>query len=419
MTPVESLAHHNSKLTIQEISALHNNRCPGTSQRIASAPATWTLIGDGIDHSGGTTLVSVVHLRTVVVASPRLDEQISVHVYNREDTNYELVSSCSPVHLDRTATKGPVTFASRMTSIANALIQRQMLSRDTRGFDITVLNDIPQGAGLGSRAAIDTAFALAVAFHKEDLHNAPIRAKLADILYHTAVASGDYFPLRARYTAMIRGQAEMTNIIDYGDFSVTQAAHPTEPSTHTRAIVVMAPEAQCDGAGIKRRELFFEQATKAFAAESLRLLPDAQTRVMDWLRAIHRAGAKDLLSQIDPIPSLSEARNWLHFYATELELVQQATAALRSRRLPEIYPILTSSQHVMSETLNIPQSERLLAELLMSRGALAARAARAGVSPAVIAIIPDRIVDNMVADLRADGLFVSVIDAGQPARLER
>ncbi|MCU9519808.1 galactokinase [Corynebacterium sp. ES2794-CONJ1] len=412
-------ATENSASSRDRLSDMHRDFYGVNPRAIASAPATWSLIGDNIDQSGGVVLMGLAHKRASVAISPRPDDEINVQIMQQDAQPSSAHSGGSQTPVGSHIQPDEGGLAPRMTSIANALIQRQMLSRDTRGFDITVLNDIPQGAGLGSRAAIDTAFALAVAFHKEDLHNAPIRAKLADILYHTAVASGDYFPLRARYTAMIRGQAEMTNIIDYGDFSVTQAAHPTEPSTHTRAIVVMAPEAQCDGAGIKRRELFFEQATKAFAAESLRLLPDAQTRVMDWLRAIHRAGAKDLLSQIDPIPSLSEARNWLHFYATELELVQQATAALRSRRLPEIYPILTSSQHVMSETLNIPQSERLLAELLSSRGALAARAARAGVSPAVIAIIPDRIVDHMVADLRADGLFVSVIDAGQPARLER
>lgn len=52
---------------------LHSRRigCKSDLISAASAPATWSLIGDHTDHAGGVVLTSLSDLRTAVAISPR------------------------------------------------------------------------------------------------------------------------------------------------------------------------------------------------------------------------------------------------------------------------------------------------------------------------------------------------------------
>ena len=53
-------------------------RVRAASGRVASAPGTWVLIGENVDHFGGVTLVGTSSLRAAAAVSPRTDGVISV-----------------------------------------------------------------------------------------------------------------------------------------------------------------------------------------------------------------------------------------------------------------------------------------------------------------------------------------------------
>lgn len=220
---------------------------------------------------------------------------------------------------------------------------------------------------------------------------------------------GDRPVLRARFTTALRGAAGQLNIIDYADGSITQAAHPVGDPTDTVALVVVPPNHADRTQEVLRRERFIAEATKAFAAESLRMLPDSESRVIDWLRAVHE------IKGPDNVPSLSEATQWLEFLTTETAAALELTQAVRSRRHTDMFPLLGASQTNTEKLYSITGADSALAQLCMVRGALSARSAAAGLSDAVIALVERSHVENFAADAAADGLIVVELLNGHPA----
>ncbi|AFH52437.1 Galactokinase [Corynebacterium pseudotuberculosis 267] len=414
---------------VDHVYQLHSSRvgCESGLISAASAPATWSLIGDHTDHAGGVVLTSLSDLRTAVSISPRGDDHVNVTSYQL--THAGELSELPPttVSLDAVAhwqsslssTDDPDaqvfaeapenTEASRLAVLVYTMVHRQMLSRDSRGFDVTVISQIPPCAGLGENEAMLVAAALSLAGNYEDIDSAPVRAKFAEVCFQAAIAMGDRPVLRARFTTALRGAAGQLNIIDYADGSITQAAHPVGDPTDTVALVVVPPNHADRTQEVLRRERFIAEATKAFAAESLRMLPDSESRVIDWLRAVHE------IKGPDNVPSLSEATQWLEFLTTETAAALELTQAVRSRRHTDMFPLLGASQTNTEKLYSITGADSALAQLCMVRGALSARSAAAGLSDAVIALVERSHVENFAADAAADGLIVVELLNGHPA----
>ena len=117
---------------------------------VASAPATWVLIGENVDHFGGVTLAGTSSLRAAAAASPRDDDTIALTAHGPFG-EFTAETTLAALHEDEI--QDPL--ARRWTGLVQSLIQRQVLSRDTAGLDITVESDVPLGAGLGSLYAAD------------------------------------------------------------------------------------------------------------------------------------------------------------------------------------------------------------------------------------------------------------------------
>ena len=213
--------------------------------------------------------------------------------------------------------------------------------------------------------------------------------------------------MKARYTTGIRGRAGFINILDFADGSITQAAHPAKPNKVV-ALSVFAPVGKTQPAEIKRRQDFIEEATKAFGAESIRLLPDAQTRVLDWLKAVHEVRGTD------GVPAPIEAGQWLDFHAAELESATTAVQLIRARRLTQLYPVLADSQNHMATLYGTSDTCNQIAQLYLNRGALSAHS---GISNAVITLIDAKTAHNFTTDLSDDGFLVTVLNDGVPAEL--
>ncbi|ANE04469.1 galactokinase family protein [Corynebacterium crudilactis] len=400
--------------------AFHRTNFGTNPKGAATAPATWTLIGEHSDYFGGVVLSSNANWRTAVTVSKNREEIINAQVIDAEG-NVEKhsiktadVAARAHTHVKSHDDLGRPTIspqpeggiAARLGGIAWTMIHKQMLSRDTKGLDITVISTIPAGVGLGENSATDVALALAL--YQESPEEAPIKARIAEICSQSAFMFSENSVLRARHTVALRGEPGQISVIDYADGSVTHAPHPVSRSAGLAAFVVAADTdsdpRRCQD--IYARHCFLDEASRAFSVESLRLLPEAPTRVIEWLQAvIEVTGRNDL-------PEVEQAQQLLTLWEEETRRAQLTASALRSRRLAEFASLLTESQEALAATLDLSPTDVALSQLCLERGALAARSSSAC---GVIALVEAKHAHNFAADLSDDGLLVIPLGHGTPA----
>lgn len=400
---------------LDRVRQLHREETGVESTQVADAPGTWLVMGEHVDYAGGVTLIAQVSQRVAVAVSPRPDDLIKV---TYQSTALDgVVTTTGEITLatveERATTQQLVdvdsSIAARLGGIVWTMIHRQLLSRDTAGMDVTVVSDIPADAGLGAISSAEAAFALALLGEVEDRDEAPLRARLAEVCAQAADIFSHTPSLRSRYTAILRGAAGQVAVVNYADGSVTQAPHPT--SANMRILAVIGPETEVDQTvAIQERRQFLDAACRAFGTESLRLLPDAPTRVLDWLRAVHKVHGTD------GQPSLEQATTWLTFDKEETARAEQLSRSLRSRRIEDLWDLMSESQAGLEDYGLDAHSN--LAQLVLVRGAAGARAAVAGMSAAVIAGVDKRHADNFVADLSADGFTIVDVGTGSPAQVD-
>ncbi|WP_238635781.1 galactokinase family protein [Corynebacterium propinquum] len=450
---------------------------------LAHAPATWSVIGEHVDHAGGVVVMSLAGQRAAVSVSPREDHKFVVHFRrdsladargtgepaSEEDstTVQEIATLFSQQQPDVDDSGKPTTpplprggLAHRLGGIVWMMMQRQLLSRDTSGMNITVVSAITPTSGLGEYAAIDSALALALQSDAPDVDEAPLRARLAEVCAQAGELFSSTVTLRARYSAALRGAGAgngsnagssagskagskagsgagaQVSVLDYADGSLTKAVHPVSRELAAFAVTVpqdistnddtshgdtntgnttprddsetTAATGQSDE--IRTRNRFVDSARQAFGAQSLRLLPEAPTRVTQWLSAVHQVHGTD------GVPELHESRTWLDFHAAETERAQLFAHAIRSQRARDIWPLLRDSQQALQDDYTLDASMEL-AQLCQVRGAIGARAAAAGTSKAVIAYVDKKKAENFAHDLVADGLVVTRLIPGDIAQL--
>ncbi|MCQ9369872.1 galactokinase [Corynebacterium sp. 35RC1] len=418
---------HNPSYNLVEMAEKVHKAAFASFQAAASAPGTWALLGEHTDHAGGIVLAYQTKFRTAVVLSPRLDDAISLTCYRVGDfQQLQTQQSAAPepvkvgsfraeldtsMHADTPLTSEDP--AARIANLIATMVHRQMLSRETHGFDITALSDIPPGAGLGEEAALEAAVVLALTAHLDDADTPPQLARFAEACASasaTTTPAEKFQPsqLRFRYTTALRGIGNSLNVIDYADHSISPAPGPVE-FLQLVPVVVIPPSYAAQHGELARRQAFITEAAKAFAAESLRLLPDATPRVMDWLSAVHSVHGTE------GSPTLDEARDWLTFVETETQRATKAVRAIRSRRPEELPAILDASQAALASEYGVCGADAPLAELLKARGAFTARSLEAGATGAVVALVRDSQLKNFIADLNEDGLNLIVLDSGLPA----
>ena len=381
-----------SQSPAQRVRAAH----PG-SGRVASAPGTWVLIGENVDHFGGVTLAGTAALRATAAVSPRPDRVVSVSARGPLGQEFS-----AQLPFDEEPADG---LARRWWGLVHTLVQRQVLSRDTAGVDITVESDVPVGAGLGALYAADAAIALALAGAHDDVDTAPFRARLAEICSHAMTTYSSLPVLRARHSVALRG-AEGVSVVDYADGSLTQAPHPSRHGVRVFSVAASlgAPFAESREA-IAAHRAFIDAACTNFGVASLRQLPDASARVAQWVEARRAAGD-------DTAPDPETARRWVTFCESETLRSLAASKALRSRRANELFTLLNSASEAHS--LATPDA---LVTLARERGAVAARPAATGTSNAVIAFVPVQDADAFAGSMAREYEVVEVA-AGEPARLE-
>lgn len=399
----------------KRVSELFAAECGVKPAQVASAPATYPLLGEFVDHYGGTAVIGLASQRAAVAISDASGETFEV-VLHRADGSVERASvtqtriaelaaeqipGVDDLGRPTIAPTPPGGLAERIAGIVHTLVHRQLLSRDVTGLKVVIFSEIAPG-GLGEAEAIDAALALALQAQAPDVDDAPMRARLAEVCAQSADLFVAEPVLKARYTAALRGQAGQLAVIDYADGSVTQAAVPATSEVLVSAAV---PEQKAHDSGELKRRRFLDEACRAFGATSLRALPDASTRVIDWLKAVHKVHPEQ------DAPTVEQAQGWLDYFEAETERAREASLLLRSRRTTELGRVLRASQSVTADLTGHPTG---LVELLLSRGANTARSVGAS---AAWAYVPATHAQNFVADLAADGLVCCSLANGEVACL--
>lgn len=393
------------------IAELHRSRTGTAALHTADAPGTFVVVGENADHFGGITIIGLTALRAAAAVSPREDSTINVYCDFAGTTFEDSVESERIAKLaepeDEEAESTSHTVAERFGGLIHTLIGRQMLSRDTAGMDITIVSDIPLGTGLGAFHAADAAVALALLGRDEEIDAAPLRTRLAEIASQSAKTFSDLPVLRARHSAALRGHDGTVSVIDYADGSLTQAPHPSKAGVRVFSVAPAhgAPFVD-DTRTVEKGREFIDDACTNFGVSSLRQLPNAADRVVEWVDARHHVHGTD------SAPTLEDARAWVDFGEAETELAGNAARALRSMRADEFFQVIAQPE----TTPGLPTPDQLV-ELLTLRGARAARPAAAGMSQAAIVYLPNAAADETVASLSDDGLTIVEITPGAPARV--
>jgi len=132
---------------------LHQQRF-GLEGKLFAAPARVNLIGEHTDYTGGLVMPMAIDFRTVAIISQTDDQRAVFH-----STNYDEEVSFEVASLEPTP-KGHWSDYS-----AGVLWSLQQLSISVRGFNMTLMGDVPLGAGLSSSASVEVATALALLSH--------------------------------------------------------------------------------------------------------------------------------------------------------------------------------------------------------------------------------------------------------------
>ncbi|EHI45635.1 LOW QUALITY PROTEIN: galactokinase, partial [Rhodococcus opacus PD630] len=134
--------------------ALFRSTFGGVADGVWAAPGRVNLIGEHVDYAGGLVLPFALPYVTVVAVRVRGDgilHAVSTHTGE---------SWRGP--LDGVAAGHPAGWAAYVAGVVWALRRSGHLTAGT-GFDVAVHSTVPVGSGLSSSAALECAFALAVA----------------------------------------------------------------------------------------------------------------------------------------------------------------------------------------------------------------------------------------------------------------
>lgn len=389
------------------------------------APGTWPVVGEHTDEYGGVVALLPLRLHTAVVASPREDRSITVRgdFAGTEVRTHEAALGEAPG-------SEQVTLAQRAAHLVSSFVQRQLLSRETSGFDLTVYSDVPLGSGLGALHSFDAALGLALYPEAREADEAPLRARLASVCSGAVSALPGSATLRARHIAALRCTAGNLCVVDYADGSVTTAPLPLAaarqaagssdpgiaayalgyPGAHREPTAPTEPSAPPRAEERQQRACLIAQATRDFGTDSLRVLPDATPRVLEWLQA-----ARSFHGPAG-YPTIATAASWLQFWEEETARGQRVVSLLRGRHHGEIPRLLGESQRALAGVYGDDTGE--LVELCREHGAFSARATWAGSSTWVAALVAPGKAEGFRAAMQERGLSVVPLLPGQPGYAE-
>lgn len=275
---------------------------------ITEAPGRVNLIGEHVDYNQGLVLPFAIDSTTKCAIRERNDEKILISSKQLGEPVFEIeLSKLSPK-------SGP-----DWTRYFLGVIWSLGISR---GVEILIDSDVPQGAGLSSSAALECSIALAL----NELFGLEIsRVELAQL---TQRAENEYVGVPCGImdqTISLLGKSGNALLIDCRDLSTQQI--PLNLESHGLQLLVVdtrAHHALVDG-GYAKRRLQCEEVAKFFNLNSLRDLSIEQLKSQEnelepilYRRARHvvteigRVQSAIKLLQVEDFTSLGETLNQSH-----------------------------------------------------------------------------------------------------------
>ena len=135
---------------MKDIAELHTQEFEAPPEVIASAPGTIRFLGEHTEDSEGVVLSIAVSQRIAVAVSPRRDPSLRFYAADLNERKRTSLANLKFKREDR--------WANLPKGILAALFDQ---GTPSKGFNVTVSGDIPQGIGLGSSASFVVAAAAA------------------------------------------------------------------------------------------------------------------------------------------------------------------------------------------------------------------------------------------------------------------
>ena len=238
-------------LSKAEIVARHLART-GAEARVFRAPGRVNLIGEHTDYSGGFCLPAAIDRETVIAASVRDDRKITVESVDFD----EVVES----ELDALGERGRGHWSDYCFGVA-----RQMRDALKGGVDLTVVGNVPLGAGLSSSASVEVATAFAL------MGVGGVRMKNVDVALLCQSAENEYVGapcgIMDQFASVhgVKGNALLidTRSLEYG-------LAPLPESVRLVICNSMVKHSVADGGEYAERRGEVEEAARALRAHGLR-----------------------------------------------------------------------------------------------------------------------------------------------------
>ena len=367
----------------------------GPDATIAHAPGSVELLGETCAATGGMLLATALPESVAVALEPN-------------DTGELIVASTrigdeTPLPMPDAI---PAGYPAEVTAVAAAVVALQhtmhLIPRTGAGVTVRWASTIPVGRGLGELAALQSAVALAANARWGDRDDVPTRARLAAALHETSADHyGDHWPLHP-YTAALRSQPDSVLTCNHSDEAVTQTPRPD----NLALMVAYSPDITGASPQVERHE-FFAEACSAFGVPTLHGLPEAETRVIDWVRA-----RREVQPDGDA-PTVGRATQWLDDASGCSDRARAVSAHLRHG---DAAAAMAGVAHDVSVRDTAPAADSPLGRLVASledRDVVARCCPARGAAVVVWAHADDA--DDVEAAIRRDGgsvLRVTGTDAG-------
>ncbi|MFC3849862.1 galactokinase family protein [Corynebacterium hansenii] len=265
----------------------------GPDATIAHAPGSVELLGETCAATGGMLLATALPASVAVALEPNDSGELTViSAKTGEETSLPMPDSV------------PEAYPAEVTAVAAAIVALQhtmhLIPRTDSGITVRWASNIPGGRGLGEIAALQSAVALAANARWGDRDDVPTRARLAAALHEASAAHyGAHWPLHP-YTAALRSRPDSVLTCNHSDEAVTQTPRPD----NLALMVAYSPDITGASPQVERHE-FFAEACSAFGVPTLHGLPEAQPRVLEWVRARREVNPDD------DAPTVGRATQWL------------------------------------------------------------------------------------------------------------
>jgi galactokinase len=137
--------------TPHQLAALHQSLY-STTPRLFRAPGRVNLIGEHTDYSGGFVMPAAIDFSTLIAISPRTDGRFLAHSVNFNEN--------VDASIDELLAARRQSWSDYPAGVLWALREKNIPIES--GFSLTIVGDVPLGAGLSSSASVEVATAFAV-----------------------------------------------------------------------------------------------------------------------------------------------------------------------------------------------------------------------------------------------------------------